>query len=360
MTKREEIVSIAKTYVGIKEGSAEHKAIVDEYNSIVPLPRGYKLTYTDSWCAAFVSVVMKRAGITDFPFECGVSEMLSKAGAEGLVIGKVQPKIGDCIVYTYSHVGIVSSVNGVNIQTIEGNASDSVMEISRKWTDNNVRTFFTPFKDVEEPDIPTVRTWIKGNRYLNQAQMEINAANVVDWLDANDPGWTDNAKAALLANFEQESTINPGIWQSLKPVVSRGWGLGQWTPSTNYTSWARKNGYADDDGDAQMLWIRDMTIPFGQWITTSAYPISFENFKHSENDVVWLTMAWCKNWERGDVGDRLSYAPKWLAWVNGYVPDPDNPYPVDPNPPDPDDPDYPTPSQIRRKMPIYFYNLPWT
>lgn len=203
--------------------------------------------------------------------------------------------------------------------------------------------------------------WIKGNFYLNQAQRENNANMVISWLDVNWTGWTREAKAALLGNFEQESSINPGIWEGLKPNVSRGWGIGQWTPSTNYTNWARARGYADDDGNAQMLWIRDNTIPFGQWITTSAYPISFQEFPHSTRDVRWLAMAWCKNWERGTVGDRVEYAVNWYNWLDTEHPlDPDIPdYPDPPDPDNPYDPDYPQPSQFRRKMPLYMYLLPW-
>ena len=50
----------AKKYLGVIEGDSKHKFIIDEYNKIDPLPRGYKMTYSDAWCAAFVSFVLSK------------------------------------------------------------------------------------------------------------------------------------------------------------------------------------------------------------------------------------------------------------------------------------------------------------
>lgn len=201
--------------------------------------------------------------------------------------------------------------------------------------------------------------WIKGNFYLNKYQMQNNALIINNWLWNNDYRWADESVAALLGNMQQESTINPGIWQSLKPGSEGGggWGLVQWTPWTNFTNWAKNNGYADDDGDAQLLWIRDMTVPFGQWIPTSSYNISFASWKinEMEKSVSWLATAFCKNFERGTMGDRVQYANEWFDWLLGNPDKPD-----EPPDPGPDDPDYPLPGDIRRKMPLYMYKLPWT
>lgn len=37
---------------GAVRGDAVHKQIVDAYNSYLPHPRGYRLTYSDDYCAA--------------------------------------------------------------------------------------------------------------------------------------------------------------------------------------------------------------------------------------------------------------------------------------------------------------------
>ena len=88
---------------------------------------------------------------------------------------------------------------------------------------------------------------ISGNKYLSQEEMENNAKEIYTYF--KDKGWTLNAIAGVLGNMQQESTINPGLWQSLKEYnYSGGFGLVQWTPATKYTNWAVANGYAIDDG----------------------------------------------------------------------------------------------------------------
>lgn len=196
--------------------------------------------------------------------------------------------------------------------------------------------------------------WIKGNFYTNKGQRENNAWIVKNWLDVHDPGWSTQALGAFLGNLEQESGINPGIWEGLH-VGKGGWGLVQWTPFTNFTKWAQAKGYAYDSGNAQMEWIRDRTVPTGQWIPTKAYPISFQEFKHSTEDVEWLGMAWCKNFERGVVGDRIQYCTYWYDYFDAETNNPEDVSPEDPD----ENLRPPQPIDFRVKMPIYFYQLPW-
>ena len=55
MTTRQQILSQARSWLGAKEGSSTHHHIIDVYNAHTPLPRGYKVTYSDAWCATFTS-----------------------------------------------------------------------------------------------------------------------------------------------------------------------------------------------------------------------------------------------------------------------------------------------------------------
>lgn len=138
---RNKVVQIMKNWVGLKESDGSHKAIIDIYNSISPLPRSYKVKYTDAWCAATVSAAYHKAGYdVIFPSECGCSNMIDKAKKMGIwqENDAYVPSPGDCILYdwqdsgvgdntgTPDHVGIVEKVEGSNITVIEGNYSDSV------------------------------------------------------------------------------------------------------------------------------------------------------------------------------------------------------------------------------------------
>ena len=138
---RQKFVKQAVAYVGVGESSTRHKEIVDTYNKIVPLPLGYKVRYTDAWCATFVSCVAKLCGLLDIiPAECSCPrqiELWKKLG-RWIENDAYVPDVGDIIYYYFKdngkgdctgvsdHVGIVVSVTGNSIKVIEGNKSDSV------------------------------------------------------------------------------------------------------------------------------------------------------------------------------------------------------------------------------------------
>lgn len=138
---RQNFVNTACSYSGCNEADGSHQLIIDMYNSITPLPRGYKLSYSDPWCAAFVSAMAKLCGLLDIIFaECGCGRMIDKFKAAGRWMENdgYKPQEGDIIFYDWQdsgsgdntgepdHVGIIVSVSGLTIKVIEGNISDKV------------------------------------------------------------------------------------------------------------------------------------------------------------------------------------------------------------------------------------------
>lgn len=170
--------------------------------------------------------------------------------------------------------------------------------------------------------------WIKGNYWLNTSEMQNNA--LIIFREMITRGWTVNSIAGMLGNMQVESSINPGIWQDLNPNPRLGWGLVQWTPSTNFTDWAQANGYANDDGDAQLKWIDEVTTTVGQWIPTAAYPETFSQFKVSTQSPEYLADCFLKNFERPENINqpiRQTYARYWYDWWEGSPVPPPNPKP---------------------------------
>lgn len=173
--------------------------------------------------------------------------------------------------------------------------------------------------------------WIFGNRYLSEFEMQNNAGIVKWYLEAF--GWSLEAICGMLGNMESESTINPGIWQSLNEGnMSGGFGLVQWTPATNFTNWADDEGIEWTNGYAQLIWINDETVNFGQWIATEDYPLSFDEFKTSTKSPEFLASAFLKNFERAGVeveDQRRVNARKWYVLLSDSEPgnpsEPDNP-----------------------------------
>ena len=136
-----EVIKQARTWLGKKESDGSHKEIIDVYNKHKPLARGYKVKYTDSWCATFVSAVAIKLGYTDIiPTECGCPQMIELFKKLGCWVENEnrKPSPGDIVFYDWedngkgdnkgaaNHVGIVEKVSGVIITVIEGNYNNSV------------------------------------------------------------------------------------------------------------------------------------------------------------------------------------------------------------------------------------------
>lgn len=144
------VVKTAMHFLGRKEADGSHKEIIDIYNSIVPLPNGFRMKYTDPWCAAFVSAVAWVCKLVSIIFpSASCPDMVSKYKAAGrwMEDDAYMPQIGDVVFYdweakssgddtgTPDHVGLVTEVFGSSFNVIEGNASDMVKirTVQRNW-----------------------------------------------------------------------------------------------------------------------------------------------------------------------------------------------------------------------------------
>lgn len=131
-----------------------------------------------------------------------------------------------------------------------------------------------------------------------------------------DHGWTLNAIAGILGNMEAESTLNPGRWQSDDVGnTSGGYGLVQWTPATKYFEWCTSNNLSDpsemDNNLDRIIYELENGI---QWIATSEYSLSFEEFSKSTESAEYLASAFLKCYERAGVEveeTRRTNAQKW-------------------------------------------------
>lgn len=165
--------------------------------------------------------------------------------------------------------------------------------------------------------------WIFGNRYLSISEMQNNADIIHAFFRARE--WTDEAIAAMLANMQSESTINPGIWEGLKEppagVTNVGYGLVQWTPYTKYSEWAGEGW--QNNGNVQCVRIIYELANKLQWIATSTYPMSFEQFTLSDAAPEYLAYVWMYNYERpADLNQplRKKRARYWYNYIKGHSP----------------------------------------
>lgn len=149
-----ELLNQARAWIGKKESNGSHKEIIDIYNGHKPLARGYKVKYTDSWCATFISALAIKCNCTDIiPTEASCGKMIELFKNIGCwqEDGNVTPNPGDIIFYDWDkkdgwpeHVGIVESVSGNQITVIEGNKSDAVARRTIAVGNASIRGYGVP------------------------------------------------------------------------------------------------------------------------------------------------------------------------------------------------------------------------
>lgn len=164
------IVAQARSWLGCKESDGSHKKIIDVYNAHKPLARGYKVQYTDAWCATFVSAVSIACGYTDIiPTECGCGQMLELFKKLGCWVENDAhvPSPGDIMFYDWEdsgkgdntgwpdHVGIVEAITGRTITVIEGNYSNSVKRRYISFDAKLIRGYGAPKYDKENGEVKT-------------------------------------------------------------------------------------------------------------------------------------------------------------------------------------------------------------
>ena len=164
---------------------------------------------------------------------------------------------------------------------------------------------------------------------LTMEQMQNNAKCFYGYMSIK-YGWSLNAICGILGNAQSESTINPNRWQGdysgFNPVSTEGFGLVQWTPFTNITNWLKQKGYwgkFETYGNAECDKIQEELENNEQWITTSAYPMSFKEFSTSTADPGYLAWVFLANYERpADPQQpiRATQARQWYDFLKGWTP----------------------------------------
>lgn len=162
-------------------------------------------------------------------------------------------------------------------------------------------------------------------------------------------GWTVEAFCGYWGNVGHEGGYNPWRWQGdhvryeyeIAGAVG-GYGLTQFTPARKYI-WSDDArvlpGYGPNfrdktgdvnDGYAQVVFLDR----YADYYPTSAFPISYADYKKTTLDVNTTTEIWMKNYERPPADDptlpsRQASARYWYQLLSGQTP-PDPPVPPSP------------------------------
>lgn len=137
-----DILAVFKSWFGLSMAAGTHKPIVDLYNTLNPLPMGYRLTYRDSYCDATVTAAFLKLNALNLigGGECGVERHIQVFKNAGIweENGSIIPEVGYICCYNWDdstqpndgfadHIGIVASVdkNASRFTVYEGNMGDT-------------------------------------------------------------------------------------------------------------------------------------------------------------------------------------------------------------------------------------------
>lgn len=192
---------------------------------------------------------------------------------------------------------------------------------------------------------------------LTQDEQDNNILCIYEAL--NSYGWTKEAIAGACGCFQQESSYNPGIYETSHggtlnnlPYFPGGMGLAQWTDYPAYTSqypnplpWSadRENKkWYDGDFQCWLLTKADdasyTSMGYGQgtrwgWQTSSSYPsISFTDYQQFTGSVEDAVKYWfyCMEWHSSNIPSWVNYEERVrqgkhaLEVMGGYIPGSDD------------------------------------
>ena len=154
----QDVLNVMRSWLGYSEANGKFRQIIDLYNSVRPLPRGYAVQYYDEWCDTTVSAAGIKAGCTELiGRECGCEQHVKIFQSMGIWIedGTITPKPGDIILYNWDqsyqpnngysdHIGYVESVSNGQITCIEGNKGEAVARRVISVGNGNIRGYARP------------------------------------------------------------------------------------------------------------------------------------------------------------------------------------------------------------------------
>ena len=172
MTDREQVINIAQ--------GMTHEGALKIYNGQKKLPRGYKVTQKDPWCATWVSAVLIKAGVKFNP-ECSCNELIKLNKDIWVEDDNYMPQIRDLLVYDWQdtdigdnkgspeHVGIVYQVKNNSFSVIERNKNNAVGYRIMQRNGKYIRGFITPEYEEKKycngdtgDDIKIIQAYLKG------------------------------------------------------------------------------------------------------------------------------------------------------------------------------------------------------
>ncbi|MBR0455436.1 MAG: CHAP domain-containing protein [Firmicutes bacterium] len=228
---RSKALNQARSWVGCKESNGSHKKIINVFNNYKPDCGA--IGYSTAWCAAFVSAVaIKTDNTAIIPVDCYCPRMLANFPKKTRD-KKYTPKGGDVVFFDWNwnkvpdHVGMVESVSGDSVTTIEGNYSDSVKRRTFKkgyslllgyglpnYSINNAISYTAPA--AKKAADPVMEAASVTNEDIQEACEEITAPAETEATET--AASTETVEAAELAEAAAEPTESAAVETAEEPA----------------------------------------------------------------------------------------------------------------------------------------------
>ncbi len=230
---RNKVVSVMMGWLGWSETNGKFKQIIDLYNSQNPLPVGYRVKYTDDWCAAGVTAAFIQAGMEEIHCgECSCPRMIEKYKKAGRWMEQDDyvPRPGDLILYDWedsgrddnvgqpNHVGMVTAVSDSTIRVIECNRNEKVDYRLISVNSRYIRGYCLPdFKSRE--DVMTekeIRRIVREELEEMKAELALEPASPWAeqfWNEAVQKGIVDGSRPCSVVTRQEVATmfLNAGL-----------------------------------------------------------------------------------------------------------------------------------------------------
>ena len=154
------------------------------------------------------------------------------------------------------------------------------------------------------PDFNMPTEWVHYPRYTDMTEEDRQNNAVMAAVQLYSLGWTLEAIAGAIGNFEAESNLDP------EAIGTGGGGLVGWTPLSNYKNWSDYYGYTWYDGEKQIEFIsmnvyctgigQDGPILAAQWMTRPSLGIniSFDEYTQMTDTPEDMARYWMLCYER--------------------------------------------------------------
>lgn len=236
------MVKQAQAWVGKKESDGSFKTIIDTYNNYTPRARGYKMKYSDEWCACFASACAIASGNSDVvPLEVSCPQLISLAKQKGIWTENDAhvPTAGDLILYDWQdsgsgdntgspdHVGIVEKVSGSTITVIEGNKSEAVGRRNIQVNGRYIRGYICPKYKSETTTSGTSSTTTTTSS--EASAITVMAKRVINGKYGNNPARKTNIFNAVQAEVNavlKNKSVDSEITGLAKAVIQGKYGNG--------------------------------------------------------------------------------------------------------------------------------------